>query len=192
MTIGMGVLTLATQSTLYQGQSSAFASFGTARFGVIPAGFLLLILAMVIAHIALKYTSFGYHVKYTGSSPRFAQVSGIPAVRTVILCFVIVAACAWAAGVLLAGFSNTGVASVGTGYEFDALAAVVIGGNSLFGGRASIARTALGLLLVSLISNVLLLVGMSFDAQTVTKGLVIIAAVVIDALANRRNSKVIS
>jgi ribose transport system permease protein len=188
-TIGTGVLTLVTQGSLYQGTNEAFAAFGKDRFGFVPISMVLLAAALVAAHVLLRYTAFGYQVKYTGSSPRFASVSGVPTVRTIFLCFILAAVGSWGAGVLLAGYSNTAISSIGLGYEFDAMAAVVIGGNSLFGGKASIARTALGLFLVTLITNVLLLLGLPYQVQAVTKGLVIITAVVIDAVATRRSSK---
>lgn len=188
-TVCAGLLTLVTNGTLYQGQSDAFRSFGSAQLGFVPLGFVLVVVALVIAHAVLTLTALGRHVKLVGANPRFASIAGISVPRTVIWCFVAASLGSWAAGVILAGYSNTAFVSIGRGYEFDALAAVVIGGNSLFGGRVSIARTALGLLLVSVISNTLPLIGMPYEAQTVCKGAVVIVAVVVDAIANRSASK---
>lgn len=188
-TVCAGLLTLATSGTLYQGQSDAFRRFGSAQVGLIPVGFLLLILGLGVAHAILTLTVLGRQVKLVGANPSFATITGISVPRTVIWCFVAASVGSWITGMILAGYSNSASASIGQGYEFDALAAVVIGGNSLFGGRVSIARTALGLVLVSVISNILPLIGMPYEAQTICKGAVVIAAVVIDAMANRTASK---
>jgi ribose transport system permease protein len=187
-TIGAGLLTYITRSTTYLGQSEAFASFGTWRLGLVPAGALLLVVALVVAHLLLTRATFGRQVRLAGANPRFALVAGVPVPRTVIGCFLATSIGAWAAGVLLAGYSNTAYGSIGRGYEFDAMAAVVIGGNSLFGGRVSVARTAVGLVLVSVLTNILPLTGMPYEAQTIAKGLVVIVAVVLDTLVSRSSA----
>ena len=184
-TIGAGLLTLATRSTLYQGQSEGFRAFGSWRLSVVPVGAVLLVVALVLAHLLLTRGAYGRRVRLAGSNPRFARVAGINVPRTVVGCFVAASVGSWAAGVLLAGYSDTAYGTIGRGYEFDALAAVVIGGNSLFGGRVSIARTALGLVLVGVLANILPLTGMPYEAQTICKGLVVVVAVVVDTLTSR-------
>jgi ribose transport system permease protein len=188
-TIGAGVLTFVTKSAHYQGQSEAFEAFGSWRWGIAPVGVLLLAAAFAAAHLVLAFGSFGRRVQLAGSNPRFARIAGIRVPRTIIYSFVAASIGSWVAGVLLAGYSNTGYGSIGQGYEFDALAAVVIGGNSLFGGRVSAARTAVGLVLVSVLSNVLPLTGMAYETQTIAKGVVVVLAVVIDTLASRSAAK---
>jgi ribose transport system permease protein len=188
-TVGAGILTLVTKSTHYQGTSEAFRSFGSWRLSLLPVGIVLLVIALAATHAMLAYGSFGRRVKLTGSNPRFAHIAGVRVTRTVICCFLAASVGSWAAGVLLAGYSDTAYSTIGTGYEFDALAAVVIGGNSLFGGRVSVARTALGLVLVGVLANILPLTGMPYETQTIAKGVVVIVAVVLDTLANRSSSK---
>ena len=188
-TVCAGLLTLVTSGTLYQGRSAAFRTFGSSQLGVIPMGFLLLVLGLVVAHAVLTFTVFGRQVKLVGANPSFAAIAGISVPRTVIGCFVAASVGSCVAGIILAAYSNTASASLGQGYEFDALAAVVIGGNSLFGGRVSMARTALGLLLVSVIANILPLIGMPYEAQTICKGAIVIVAVVIDTVVNGSLSK---
>jgi ribose transport system permease protein len=184
-TIGMGLLTYVTKSAHYQGHSDAFQSFGSWRITLVPIAAVLLLAAFVVAHLVLKFASFGRRVKLVGANRRFALIAGIPVSRTVIYCFLAASAGSWAAGVLLASYSNTAYGTIGQGYEFAALAAVVIGGNSLFGGRVSVIRTALGLVLVSVLSNVLPLTGMAYETQIIAKGVVVVLAVVIDTLASR-------
>lgn len=184
-TVGAGILTLITKSAHYSGQSAGFQSFGSWRISVFPIGIVLLVVVLVATHALLTYGSFGRRVKLAGSNPRFAHIAGIRVPRTIVGCFIAASIGSWAAGVLLAGYSDTAYSTIGTGYEFDALAAVVIGGNSLFGGRVSVARTALGLVLVGVLSNILPLTGMPYETQTIAKGLVVIVAVVLDTLASR-------
>jgi ribose transport system permease protein len=188
-TVGAGILTLVTKSTHYQGSSETFQSFGSWRLGVLPIAIVLLVVALIATHALLTFGSFGRRVRLTGSNPRFAHIAGVRVPRTVISCFLAASIGSWAAGVLLAGYSDTAYSTIGTGYEFDALAAVVIGGNSLFGGRVSVARTALGLVLVGVLANILPLTGMPYETQTIAKGLVVIVAVVLDTLANRSSTK---
>jgi ribose transport system permease protein len=187
-TVGSGVMTLLTNSAVYQGSSETFASFGGQRLGVLPIGFVLLIVGLVIAHVILSSTVTGKQVKLTGSNPKFAHVTGISVHIAACVSFVAASVGCWAAGVLLAGYSNTAYANLGRGYEFDALAAVIIGGNSLFGGRVSIARTAIGLVLVGVLSNILPLIGLPYEAQVIAKGAIVIVAVGLDALITRSNS----
>jgi ribose transport system permease protein len=188
-TVGTGLLTYVTNSTHYQGQSDTFRTLTASRIEVVPIGTVLLLAAFVFAHLLLAYGSFGRRVQLAGASPAFARIAGVRVPRTVVLSFAAASVGSWAAGVLLAGYSNTAYGSIGRGYEFEALAAVVIGGNSLFGGRVSVARTALGLVLVSVLSNILPLTGMAYATQTIAKGVVVIAAVVLDTVASRSTAK---
>ena len=188
-TVGAGVLTYVTKSSHYQGRSKALQTFGSLRIGIAPIGAVLLLAALFGAYLLLRFGSFGRKVKLVGSNPRFARIAGIRVSRTAIYCFLAASIGSWAAGVLLASYSNTAYGTIGQGYEFTALAAVVIGGNSLFGGRVSVARTALGLVLISVLSNILPLTGMGYETQTIAKGVVVVLAVVLDTLANRSVTK---
>jgi ribose transport system permease protein len=85
----------------------------------------------------------------------------------------------------LASFSNTAVATMSNGYDFSALAAVIVGGNSLFGGRGSIQRTLLGVIFIAVVSNILVLVGLPFAWQQLVTGTIIVAAVAADAASRR-------
>ncbi len=89
------------------------------------------------------------------------------------------------AGFVMAAFSNTAVSNDGLGYEFRALAAIIVGGTSVFGGRGSVLRTLLGVIFVSVLTNILVLSGIGFGYQQVALGLLIVLAVSIDALARK-------
>jgi ribose transport system permease protein len=187
-TLGAGVLTYVTNSTHYQGESQAFRTLTSSRIDLVPIGTVFLLVAFGAAHLLLTYGSYGRQIRVVGANPAFARIAGVRVPRTVVSGFAAASIGSWAAGVLLAGYSNTAYGSIGRGYEFDALAAVVIGGNSMFGGRVSVARTALGLILVSVLSNILPLTGMAYETQTISKGVVVIVAVVLDTLASRSSA----
>jgi ribose transport system permease protein len=108
----------------------------------------------------------------------------------VVGAFVITSLSAMVAGFVLAAFSNTAVSSMSDGYDFQALAAIIIGGTSVFGGKGSVLRTLLGVVFVSVLTNILVLTGMGFGLQQVAIGVLIVVAVSVDAIARRlvRNS----
>ena len=92
-------------------------------------------------------------------------------------------------GFALAAFSNTAVSSMSDGYEFRALAAIIIGGTSVFGGKGSVLRTLLGVIFVSVLTNILVLSGIGFGFQQMAIGALIVVAVSVDALARRAAKK---
>jgi len=89
------------------------------------------------------------------------------------------------AGWVLAAFSNTAVSSMATGYDFQALAAIIVGGTSVFGGKGSVPRTLLGVVFVSVLTNILVLSNISFGYQQVALGVLIVIAVTVDALSRK-------
>ena len=103
----------------------------------------------------------------------------------IIGAFLVTAVAAMIAGFVLAAFSNTAVSNDGVGYEFRALAAIIVGGTSVFGGRGSVYRTFLGVIFVSVLTNILVLSGISFGYQQVALGVLIVLAVSLDALARK-------
>jgi ribose transport system permease protein len=93
------------------------------------------------------------------------------------------------AGFVLAAFSNTAVSNMASGFDFQALAAIIVGGTSVFGGKGSVPRTLLGVVFVSILSNVLVLVQVSYGFQQVAIGSLIVLAVTVDALGRRVSKK---
>jgi ribose transport system permease protein len=107
----------------------------------------------------------------------------------VIGAFVITAISAMLAGFVLAAFSNTAVSTMSDGYDFRALAAIIIGGTSVFGGKGSVLRTLLGVIFVSVLTNILVLSGIGFGLQQMAIGALIVLAVSVDALARKVTKK---
>jgi ribose transport system permease protein len=107
----------------------------------------------------------------------------------VIGAFLVTAVSAMIAGWVLAGFSNTAVSAMSSGYDFRALAAIIVGGTSVFGGKGSVLRTLLGVIFVSVLTNVLVLSGITFGYQQMALGVLIVLAVTIDALSRRAGKR---
>jgi ribose/xylose/arabinose/galactoside ABC-type transport system permease subunit len=132
------------------------------------------------AHVALTATRFGRHVVAVGGNPEAARLAGIPTRRVVASVYVLCGTLAAASGVLLASRMNSGQPNAGLMYELDVIAAVVVGGTSLAGGRGSIAGTLLGAMLIAVLRNGLNLLDVNSYVQQVVVGGVILLAVLFD------------
>ena len=158
------------------------AVFGSGDVGPIPSLVLWTLAAVIIGHVMLRRTSYGRGVLATGGNEEAARFSGVPSRRikfTVLMVSSIVAALA---GMLYAGRLESGRFQWGEGDELSVIAAVILGGTSLFGGRASVIGALLGSLTIGLINNGLTLMGLEFSQQQIVRGAIIILAV---ALARR-------
>jgi ribose transport system permease protein len=156
--------------------------FGSGDLGPIPALVMWTAVAVAIGHVMLRRTAYGRGVLATGGNEEAARFSGVPTRRikfTVMMVSSIVAALA---GMLYAGRLQSGRFQWGEGDELSVIAAVILGGTSLFGGRASVVGALLGSLTIGLINNGLTLMGLEFSQQQIVRGAIIILAV---ALARR-------
>lgn len=184
--IGLGVLRWASGGSIYFGpQDGAIRSFGLAKLGPFPLSMLVLILITLILSYVLTRTTFGFLVKSYGSNKAATRLAGVNTAWVVIGAFMISSIGAMLGGFVLAAFSNTAVSTNGTGFDFRALAAIVIGGTSVFGGKGSVLRTLLGVVFVSVLTNLMVLSGLGFGLQQMAIGALIVAAVSLDALARK-------
>lgn len=155
-------------------ESSSFQSL----FGSNTMRIVWLVVFAVIGAIVLNKTRYGRFVLATGGNREAADFSGVPTRRIKFSVFIIGSVCAAFAGMMLAAnLSNFGKYEYGTGLELSVIAAVIIGGTSLFGGKASVAGTIFGALFVQLIENGLLLTGLQKSQLDIIKGIIIIVAV---------------
>ncbi|MBL8764542.1 MAG: ABC transporter permease [Phycisphaerae bacterium] len=146
----------------------------------IRLGVVVFLTLAVIAHVALTRTIFGRRVYAIGDNPRAARYAGVPIVGTTILVYTVAGFTCGVAALLNAGRLNSvSSSSLGLFYELDAIAAVVIGGTRLQGGSGRIFGTVLGVLILGVVSNMLNMLGVSTFYHGLVKGLIIIAAVVI-------------
>jgi len=188
--IGLGILRWLSGGSIFFGpEDGPIRLFGQARLGPVPFSALLLIVITVILWFVLNRTNFGFAVRAYGSNKQATRLAGVNTTLVVIGAFMITALAATAAGFALAAFSNTAVSSMSEGYDFRALAAIIIGGTSVFGGKGSVLRTLLGVIFVSVLTNILVLSGIGFGFQQMAIGALIVVAVSVDALARRAAKK---
>ncbi|GLW08886.1 ribose ABC transporter permease [Microtetraspora sp. NBRC 13810] len=160
-------------------EDPAFFTLGSALLGPIPVSTLIMLVVFVAGGVFLSRTPAGRSIIAIGGNAETVRLAGINVRRHVILAYAISGACAGLAGVILA--SRVGIAqpSVGVAFELDAIAACVIGGASLAGGRGSVRATFGGVLVLVLINNLLNLYGVQSFWQQVLKGLIIIAVILV-------------
>jgi ribose transport system permease protein len=157
--------------------------FGSGDIGPIPGLIVWMIIVVVIGAIVLAKTRFGRQVLATGGNPIAAKFTGINTTSITFRVLLISALLAALAGMLYAGQLQSGRYQWGTGDELSAIAAVILGGTSLFGGSGTVVGTLFGALLIGLINNGLILAGLDTSQQQVIRGVIIILAV---ALARRK------
>ena len=151
--------------------------FGQGSIGIIPSLLLWSLVATLVGHIVLKYTPFGRQLLATGGNRVAAGYSGINTARTKLYCFLITGFAAAIAGMLYSGMMQTARYTFGTGGELAAIAAVILGGTSLYGGKGSIIGTFVGALLIGTINNGLIIMGLDVSEQNMVAGAIIILAV---------------
>lgn len=185
-TAGLGLLLYLTGGAQYNGASALLNDFATSFVGPVPWVFVVMLLIGVIAEFLLHRTNLGLAIRALGTRREASRAAGVGVYRTVFAAFAVVSVACAIAGVLLAGFNNNALPTLGTGFDFLALAAVIIGGTSLFGGRGSALRTVVGVLFVAVLLNITVLLGLPFEWQQFVKGLIIVVAVASDAILRRR------
>jgi ribose transport system permease protein len=151
--------------------------FGTGSIGPVPSLFIWSLIAVAIGHVALRYTTFGRQVLATGGNRVAARYSGVPTERIKMYCFLLSGASGALAGLLYSGMMQTARYTFGNGAELAAIAAVILGGTSLFGGKATIIGTFVGALLIGTINNGLIIMGLDVSEQMMISGGLIILAV---------------
>lgn len=161
--------------------------------GALPGGFpvsaLIMFILFVIYLFIARRTSFGRSVYAVGGNAKAAMLSGIKVARVRVLVFLGTGLLAAVVGIITAGRLTGGNATAADGLEFDVIAAVVVGGTSLAGGRGSMLGTLLGVIFIALIGNGLVLMGVNPFFQHVVSGVVIVGAVLINLVLSRRGSR---
>jgi len=152
----------------------------------IPVSAVIAIVVIVLGHILLSRTLFGRHVYALGGNPEAARLSGINTQKVRLLVFTLSGALAGIAAVLQMSKLVSGQPTVGQGYELTAIAAVVVGGTSLFGGSGNVIGTVIGALIIQVISMGLDLHQISAFWQQIVTGAIILIAVLLDEGLRRR------
>ena len=168
---------------------SFFALFDIKVFDLIPIVAILFLLLAVALHLLLHRTRFGYRVQALGSNPDAARLAGIPVDRTRILVLVLMGAVAGLTGAMFLGFREAIDPVTGGDYLLPVVAAVIIGGTPLSGGRGTIIGAVVGALIIQVITTGILFLGVDVKWSTFVTGAVIIIAVAVDQLVRRQRER---
>jgi ribose transport system permease protein len=171
------------------GLDQGFRNILSGTIGTIPNPIILLVAVTIICYLILNRSKLGVHLKAVGTNPDASLKSGIAVKRTKVSAFVIAGGLAGLASVLLISRIGAAEPISGTGYELTVIAAVVVGGTSLMGGRASIVGTVLGALLLGSIRTGLTLLNVNPFFQLLITGIIILLAVLVDRAASRTKAK---
>ncbi|HEX6351983.1 ABC transporter permease [Actinophytocola sp.] len=185
-TLGVGLIIKGYLDTNYQGPAgdvpASFQQFGYTRIGFVPLSTAVMLIAVVLGILYLRKSRTGYHMFAVGGSKDVARLSGIRTGRVIVTAHVLCSVAAGVAGLLIAARFGTGSALVySSGYDLDSIAAVVLGGTLLMGGRGGAAGTLGGVLILAVLDTVFNLLQVDPFFKDVLRGVVIIAAVAIYA-----------
>jgi simple sugar transport system permease protein len=182
--LGIGRLTAGQDNAViavYTGTNAteAFEVLRSMVWGVLPMPSVFFLAAIVMFGAVLRFTTFGRYVYAIGGNPEAAKLSGIKVAQVQMAAYVISGLLAGVAGVLFVAQYRQGKPDAGSGLELDAIAAVVIGGTSLMGGRGGLAGTFVGVLIFGLLSDILQLQNIDSNVQLLMKGLIIVGTVLV-------------
>ena len=186
MTIIRGIVLLSTQGASITGFPDAFNQIGQGKLGGVFYPILIMLAFLAVADLLLRKSRFLRQVYYVGGNEEAAKLSGINVDRVRIWTYVITGALSAFSGVIAAAKTASASPIAGSGAELRIIAAVVVGGASLSGGKGTIFGTFLGLLLTSLITNGLGFLRISFYAEGIVSGTILIVAVMLDQLTRER------
>ena len=147
-----------------------------------------MLVMFIIAHIVLKKTVYGNHVYATGGNERAARLSGISTKNTRLYAFIIQGVCCAMAAVIALTYLNSVTTTSGEGREMDCIAAVILGGAALSGGRGTIVGTLIGVFIMGIVKNGMVLLGVPVFWQDGFIGIVVILAVLADIFIHRKDA----
>ncbi len=180
MAILRGSAMVSTGAVSIQGTVDGFIEVGTGHIGPIPIPVLIAFTLLILFFLVLHYTTFGRYVYAIGGNPQAARLSGLSVDKTRILVFVIAGSLAALSAFILASRLNSGQPNAGLGFELQVIAAVILGGISLTGGVGTLAGAVIGILILTVLSNGLVLLNVSSFYHDIARGIVIILAVYLD------------
>lgn len=170
--------------------NTGFEMLGAGSFLGITYSIWLMVILMIVAHIVMTRLPFGRHVYAIGGNERAAELSGVRVSRTKIIVYSISGFCSALVGLIVASQLVAAHPLTGESYELTAIAAVVLGGTSLSGGRGSIGGTLIGAFVIGVLSDGLVMMGVSSFWQKVITGSVIVLAVIIDQVQARMQEQI--
>lgn len=165
--------------------SDAYLAFGGGSWGAVPYPVGYMIIIILFSILLLGHSKIGRHMYAVGGNPKAAQFAGINTKKITLYIYILSGVCAALAGMVLTSRNSSMQPALGTGAEMDAIAAVVLGGTSMAGGRGAIAGTVLGAFIIGFINNGLNMMRMDSFYQYIAKGIVILIAVYVDYIKNQ-------
>jgi ribose transport system permease protein len=203
LTIIVGInAVIATLGTMYVSRGSAllisngvpvydvpgdFKWLGTGYIGPMPVPVVVAIITLIVFTIMERRTLLGRYSVAVGSNATAAELSGVPIRRTRFILYTLSGAMAGLAGCVWASRINSGLSTVGVGFEFDVIVATLLGGTSLLGGQGTVLGMAVGAIIVGVLNNGLNLLGVQSFWQTVALGTILVLAVGLDATLRRED-----
>ena len=162
---------------------------GKVRIGSVGIAWpvIIAVILAIIAHIVLTQTTFGRSVFAIGGNAETSRLSGLNVVRSTMIVYLLSSCCAALSGILPAARLGSALSNAGMGYEMNAIASVIIGGTSMFGGAGSILGTTIGALLMTTVTNAMAMLDISVYLQKVVIGGIILGAVALDQFSRKRN-----
>jgi len=188
-TIIRGIIKIISNALTVSGLDERILNMGNSSiFGIIPTLAIIWMLVALAIFLVLKYTIFGRNLYVIGSGINVAKLSGIKVRKMFLSVYALAGLLYGIAGIMLAARVQSALPTGGEGYDMSAIAAAVIGGASLAGGRGAIAGTLLGTILMVLINNAGVQFGLNTHVLEITSGVLIVFAVTMDMLKNRKKA----
>ncbi|TPN23597.1 ABC transporter permease [Mesorhizobium sp. B2-3-3] len=182
-----GVYLFTREAVQNHNQLASFTDLGAGYVGAVPVPVILAALIFVVAYVTLRFTTLGRYLYAVGANEKAVRLSGLRSERLKLFAFVVTGLCVGVAGMILSSLMNAGQPTAGRGFELTVIAAVILGGTSLLGGRGSLFGTLLGVLVLKVIDNGIIILGWNQDLQMVVPGVVIILATYLDIIRDRAN-----
>lgn len=187
--IGRGLTEILTNGVTIRIRNDFYTGLGNNTIGPVSITIVYAVLVLIFTWFLLNRTRFGYYIYALGGNKVAAQYSGVNVKKFNMLPYVLIGLFSGLGGMIWSARLGSAAAMLGSGFEMDAIAAVVIGGTSMSGGVGTVGGTFIGILIIGVITNGLNLMGINSFWQDVFKGVIIMAAVVFDVLRKRKANK---
>ena len=189
MSIISGVSLVATKAVSIPVSDKAYMNLGIGRIGPFPIPVVILLILIIVFYFVLNHTVFGRYIYAIGGNRDSADLAGIPVKKVIIITYIVAGMLTGLAAVILSARMGSGQPSAGTGFEMSVIAAVIIGGVSLSGGRGSLVGAMIGVLTLYVLTNGMVLLDISSFWQDIMRGVLIILAVFVDARRRQQAHK---
>lgn len=186
MSIAKGIALIACNGNIINSSSNDLLFVGTGKLLGLFVIIWIVAAVFIFMYIMLKKSKLGYKIYAVGGSENVAQLSGINVRRVYIVSFVIIGVLSAIGGVFMAGKANSGNVTMGDGYEFNAIATVLIGGTPFDGGKGGLLGTLVGAFFISILKNGIALLGLTPAWQNAIIGIAILVVIIMDVALNER------